>query len=294
MELRHCRYFIAVAEELSFTKAAGRLGISQPPLSQQIRSLEEEIGVPLFVRTKRSVRLTEAGRHFLEKAYRILGETDRAVQAARRAARGEIGDLTVGFVASAAFDFLPRVVAQFMARYPDAKLELRDLTTVEQLRDLAEGRIELGLMRPPVDDPELRQEPVIREEFVAVLPSNHRLGSRASIDLRSLAEESFIMVPGRVAPGLRSQMERICRFAGFEPRVRLEVGQLDLAVSFAAAGFGVALLPASIALFRHAGVLFRPLAGLAERAEIVAVWKPGEESPTLVNFMEMARSAAKL
>ncbi|MBV9228842.1 MAG: LysR family transcriptional regulator, partial [Chloroflexi bacterium] len=205
MELRHLQYFVAVAETLNFSRAAERLCMAQPPLSQQIQRLEEEVGAQLFYRTKRSVRLTEAGQLFLQEAYRTLSQAEHAIQTARRAGKGEIGRLAIGFVGSSAYGFLPTVIRTFRERFPDVELTLREITTVEQVQALHEDRIQVGFLRLPVSADNIEYEPVQREPFFLVISAKHPLASLPEIPLHALEYEPFIFVPHALAPGLYDQ-----------------------------------------------------------------------------------------
>jgi DNA-binding transcriptional LysR family regulator len=280
---------VAVAEELNFSKAAERLNIAQPPLSQQIQRLEDEIGVRLFERTKRSVALTEAGRHFLDLAYKTLADAEAAVQSARKAGRGEIGHLSIAFVASTAFAFLPAVIRTFSAEYPEAELDLHDLTSAEQRNAFEQGTIDIGFMRPPISLEGLESVVVLREPFIVALPSDHKLACLDRIPVAALANESFIAISHALAPGLYAQTQGILARAGIAPHIMQEVGQLDIAIAFAAAGLGVAILPASIAAFSHGKVSYKPLEDCSDEAEIIAAWRAGNASPLLINFVQTVR-----
>src|SRR5690348_11319775 len=258
MELRHLEYFVALAEELNFSRAAKRLYITQPSLSQQIQSLEKEIGVQLLQRTKRSVRLTEAGQLFLEEAYRALDQVQQAVHTAQRADRGEIGQLTIGFVGSSAYGFLPTVIRTFRERFPEVALILRERTTVEQIQMLRDGQIQVGFLRPPILDETLQQTVVQQEPFLVALPKTHPQASVPHVPLPALANESFILVPYKLAPGLYTQMTNMCMQAGFQPRMVQEAIQFHVIISLVAAGLGIALVPACIQTFRRPDVVYRP------------------------------------
>src|SRR3954453_15892050 len=196
MELRHLRYFVAVAEELHFGRAARRLQLAQPPLSRQIQGLEQELGVRLLERTKRHVELTPAGKVFLEHARKLLTEADHAVAAARRAARGEIGRLAIGFVGAATYSALPELLRVFHTRFPDVELVLYEMTSAHQHDALREGRIEVGFVRPAIPDDTLARRVARGEPLVAALPAGHRLARRDEpIPLSDLAGEPFILFP---------------------------------------------------------------------------------------------------
>jgi DNA-binding transcriptional LysR family regulator len=285
MELRHLRYFVAVAEELHFGRAARRLHMSQPPLSQQVKRLEEELGVQLLHRTKRRVELTEAGEAFLGEASLALSQVEAAAEAARRAGRGETGTLSVGFVGSAAYEVLPEVLKAFRGRYPDVEIRLEELTTAQQVRALGEGRIEVGFVRPPVGEESLAVETVLREPLVAVLPGDHSLSEQEGVSLGALAEEPFVMTPRRLGPSFYDRIVGACREAGFSPRVVQEAIQMQTIIGMVAAGIGVALVPASESNLTRKGVVYKPIQDEGLEVELAMVWAPEGSSPTLRAFL---------
>jgi len=290
MELRHLRYFIAVAEELHFGRAAKRLGMSQPPLSQQIKLLEEEIGVTLLTRTKRQVVLTPAGEVFLGEAKKSIAQAGQAVQAARRAARGEIGQLSVGFVSSAVYGNVPSIFSLMRSRYPGVSLLLQDLTSEEQVEALKTGRIDVGIIRPPVVDAEaLKMQVIWQEALMIALPADNPLALREEIALEELAEESFIQIPRHVAPGFYDQCIRICARAGFSPKIVQEARTTPTIVSLVAGGMGVSILPSSLRSLQRAGVVYRPLKSPAPTSDMAVIWRPADTSPTLNAFLEIIR-----
>jgi DNA-binding transcriptional LysR family regulator len=290
--LRYFEYFIAVAEELNFSRAAERLKISQPPLSQQIQRLEKELGVKLFIRTKRKVELTEAGAAFLQEANRTLAQMKTAITIAQRAGRGEIGKLVVGFVGSSAYGFLPTAIRTFRERFPDIELTLKELTTVEQVEALSKDQIDIGFLRPPIFREDLEQEPVQKEPFLVAISEKHPLAAHPSISPQDLSHEPFILVPHSLAPGFYDQMMEICAPAGFRPQMVQEAIQFHVIVSLVAAGLGIAFVPASIRTFQRADVVYRPLEQVTIQAEIMAVWRRKGASPVLSSFMEVVREYA--
>ncbi len=293
MELRHLRYFLAVADELHFGRAAARLHISQPPLSQQIRQLEEELGFELLARTRRRVRLTEAGRAFREDARALLDRLAQATLSAQRVARGETGALAVGFVASATYAILPRLYRRFHERHPAVSLTLSEMSTAEQVEALRAGQIQVGLARPPIGDDSLAQE-VLREEPLALaLPARHRLAARRAIPLRALADEPFVLFPRQPRPGWVDVVQAACRAAGFRPLVAQEVLELSAAVTLVAAGVGVTLVPESAQALRLAGVAYRPLRPPAPTTQLVALHRAEDPRPTVARFLEVAREVAR-
>jgi DNA-binding transcriptional LysR family regulator len=289
MELRHLRYFLAVADELHFGRAAARLHISQPPLSQQIRQLERELGFDLFARTGRRVRLTDAGRAFRDEARSILARVDEAAAAARRVAEGHSGELAVGFVASATYAVLPRLYRRFRERHPEVALTLAELSTAEQVQALRAGRIQVGLARPPFDAGDLAVEPLAEEPLVVALPSRHPLAAARAVALRSLARERFVLFPRQPRPGWIDVVQGACAEAGFRPAVAQEVLELSTAVTLVAAGIGVCLVPASARALRLSGVAWRPLRAPAPSTRLLALRRADEPRPVVERFLEVAR-----
>lgn len=295
MELRHLKYFIALAEELHFGRAAKRLGMSQPPLSQQIKQLEEEIGVVLLKRTKRQVALTAAGEVFLGEARKSLAQASHAVQAAQRAARGEIGQLSVGFVSSAVYGKVPSIFSLMRSRYPGVSLLLQDLTSEEQVEALKVNRIDVGLVRPPVVDAEaLAMRVIWQEALMVALPEGNPLTRQEEIAIEELAEESFIQIPRHVAPGYYDQCIRICARAGFSPKIVQEARTTPTIVSLIAGGMGVSILPASLLSLQRSGVVYRPLQKPAPTTDMAVIWRPADKSPTLRSFLEIIWEVAEM
>jgi len=261
MELRHLRYFVTVAEEMNFTRAAGRLHIAQPPLSQQIRQFEDELGVQLFHRTKHRVELSVAGKEVLVEARRTLAQAERVAIVARRSAQGLTGDLNLGFSSAAPHGVLPQIVRAFRARFPEVILKLHELSSEQQLARLEAGTIDVGFIRLPVENTPSRivLEPVSREALILALPKGHALTRLRAVPVRSLANASFIRFPRHVAPGLYDQIDRICGRAGFTPRVVQEALQIPTTISLVAAGLGIAIVPDSIQALYREQVVYRPL-----------------------------------
>jgi len=289
VELRHLRYFVAVAEELHFGRAAERLQMAQPPLSQQIRKLEEELSVQLFYRTKRRVQLTAAGQVFLEQAQLMLAQAEQAIKAAQRADQGELGRLVIGFVASACYDVLPDILRVYRERFPDVSLVLRELTTTQQVHALLNGRINIGFIRPPVHHEALEVETILREPFLVALPENHSLASQAEIPLKALSKESFVLFPRHLGPGFYDQVVSLCQQAGFSPDVSQEAIEMQTIVSLVAAGFGVSLVPASLQNLRRVGVIYRRIQGATPVAELAMIWQKKASLPVLQTFMALVK-----
>lgn len=259
MELRQLRYFVAVAEALHFGRAARRLQIAQPPLSQQIRRLERDLGVSLLHRTSRRVELTDAGRAFLVEARLTLAQAARATEVASRAAGGHVGQLIIGHMASAELDVFPRLLPAFRKRYPAVELELRLLGATEQFEMLRDREIHAGFLRLPASDRVLTVRPIVREPLVAVLPERHPLARRRALALTALDGERFILFPRSHAPGYYDTLVATCRQAGFEPTIMQETKRLHTALGLVASGRGVSLMPKCVGRLRRPGIVCRAL-----------------------------------
>ncbi|HZU00800.1 MAG TPA: LysR family transcriptional regulator [Ktedonobacteraceae bacterium] len=294
MELRHLRYFVAVAEELHFGKAATRLAIVQPSLSQQIRQLEDELGFPLFQRTKRSVELTEAGKVFLSAARSILAQVHEAKRAAQRAYRGEEGRLVVGYISSSTYDLLPLMLRVYRERFPHVEVVLRELTTYEQVRALEEEYIQVGLLRLPINVPLLDIEIVRQEPIVCVLPEEHPLAARERIAVPLLAQEPFVLQSRHRGAGYYVELMKLCLNSGFSPNVIQEVTELHAIVGLVAAGIGVSLVPLSAQNIRSQGVVYRELEGTAPMTEMAVAWRRDAHSAIVQNFLTVARETQGL
>jgi DNA-binding transcriptional LysR family regulator len=294
MELRHLRYFVMLAEELHFGRAAEKLHISQPPLSMQIRALEDELGVRLFNRTQRHVALTQAGNALLQEARQVLARVEQAVLVTRRAGRGEIGQLAVGFISVADYNVLPSVLRDFRRRYPLVNLTLHEATTDVQVRDLLAGRLDVGFVLPPVGEPALESVSILREPLIAALPDKHPLTDKpGKLDLGKLRDAPFILFPRPYAPGLYDDIVSCCKAAGFSPRVEQEAIQMQTIVSLVSAELGVALIPASLMNLRRTGVTYKALRQTSPMTEIHLAWRRGDELPALRVFLEVARHSAQ-
>jgi DNA-binding transcriptional LysR family regulator len=289
VELRQLRYFVAVAEELHFRRAAARLHISQPPLSQQIARLEEELGCQLLTRTRRRVELTAAGEAFLRDARAMLAELDVAVATARRIDTGQAGLLRVNFVGSALLSIVPGIVQRFRRGRPEVEISLRERSTVEQLRALSAGVIDVGLVRPPVDVEEgLSSQVVLRERTVAAIPVGHALAGLRRVPLGRLATEPLVMFPREQAPGFHDLLTGRLAATGTSPQVVQYAPEMLTIIGLVAAGIGVSPVPASVARLALDGVTYRPLSG-APDTELVAVVRASEQSPLVRAFVVDAR-----
>ncbi|RDS91601.1 LysR family transcriptional regulator [Pseudomonas fluorescens] len=290
MELRHLRYFIAVAEELHFGRAAQVLGISQPPLSQQIQALEQEVGARLFERTNRRVELSEAGRLFLHEARLVLAQVDKAADVARRAQLGELGELKIGFTSSAPFNStIPQAIFAFRQAFPAVHLNLQEMSSTEVAESLVDESIQVGLMRPlPLPD-SLTVIELMREPLVAVLNAGHPLveGSESGLHLAQLAQEPFVFFPRTYGSGLYAQLLNLARDAGFSPHFAQEAGEAMTIIGLVAAGLGVSVLPASYQRIRIDGVVYRTL---LDQEAVTAVWlvqRKGAQTPMAKAFVEL-------
>jgi DNA-binding transcriptional LysR family regulator len=291
MELRHLRYFVAVAEELHFGRAALRLRLSQPALSRQVRDLERELGVPLFSRRGRGVVLTSAGEAFLEGACQTLARAEEAAEDARRAHRGEVGRLSLGFVQSATFGALPRLLGAFRKECPGVALEVRAMTTVEQVAALRDGRIGAGLLRPPIDDRGLALRTISRDPLMVALPKGHALVERERVPLGALASEPLILYPRSDGPGVRDAIVGLCQRAGFSPRIAQEAGEAQTIAALVGAGLGAALVIAPVPAPHGPSVAYRPLEDELPSWEMALAWRRADPSAVLRRFLEVARAA---
>ncbi len=294
IDLRRLRYFVAVAETLHFGRAATRLHISQPPLSRQIQQLEREIGTLLLRRNKRHVELTDAGAHLLVDARRILVDAEQLAERTRRAATGAIGQLTLGFISAVDYSILPGVLRAYRESYPGVTLDLRELTSDIQLRELRTSRIDVGMLLTPVDDASLTTLPLLREPLVAAIPASDPLARRGRlVSLTALALRPFILFPHSNAPGLHDMIVDFCRSAGFTPRVAQEAVQLQTIISLVSAGLGVALVPASLMDLRRSGVVYRQLQQLSPQFTVALAWRRDNSNVCVANFVTTARRHAR-
>ncbi|MDQ1105677.1 LysR substrate-binding domain-containing protein [Nocardioides zeae] len=291
MELRHLRYFVAVAEECHFGRAAERLHIAQPPLSQQIKQLEAHLGVTLLTRSTRRVELTAAGAAYLDHARAILASVDRAADDARRVADGCVGRVAIGFTGSATYELLPRLARVLRAELPDVEVELHgEILTPGQVARLHDGSLDVGVLRPPVEDDALDVHLLRREPLVAVLPDAHPLVAAPGISavrLADLAGESFVTYPSGHRSVVHEAVLAACRAAGFEPQPVAEVAETSTLVSFVAAGLGVALVPESVQHLRITGAAYRPLAGTAPSVDLGVATRRGEDAPVVRRVLDL-------
>ena len=290
MELRHLRYFTALAQELSFTRAAQRLHVSQPPLSQQIKALEDELGTALFVRTSRRVELTAAGEVFLGHAKAILERVEQARGQAQAVGAGHAGHLEIGLSGSLLLGPLPQLIAAYRRSFPGVAVVLHEMTPTVQLSALRDRKIDMSFSRTAVNDESLASELAWPDPVVVALPRGHRLAARRKLELRDLANEEFIML--RLdSSGFARYLNECCAEAGFVPRASQQVVESQAIPSLVAAGLGVALVPASLQRVHRRGVEYRGLARKAPRADVYAIQRRGETSPVVRGFLDKVQEA---
>lgn len=290
MELRQLRYFVVVAEELHFSRAAARLNMSQPPLSQQIKALEADIGATLFHRTKRSVALTAAGRDLYEQLGPWLATLEDMVGRARRIAAGEEGQLSVACSFSTTQALLPQIIRNFRDSYPKITLRLREMQIEQQLESLAKGLVDIGIMRLPVDESHLMTAPLYDEALMVALPLGHPLAARKQLSLIDLKEEVFLKA-SRNSAALFESIQSICRRAGFEATVTEVSSNLNTAVGLVGVGMGIALVPESMRWAKPSQIVYRPLRD-SPRSTVGAVWRRGDAPPAVALFVDVANKTA--
>ena len=291
LELRHLRYFIAVAEELNFSRAAERLHMAQPPLSAAIRQLEQELGTELLSRTTREVRLTDAGSTFLEGAHRTLAELERARSDTQRAAAGEVGQLRVGFSWSARFETLPSIGRSFRTTHPDVSLLTEEMWNARMPPGLRSGAIDIAVSLCPEVANEFSYQTIRAEPVVALLSQEHPLADDKGLALRDLAEEGFLFFPRELAPRLYDFMVGLCRQAGFEPIARGESFHSGWELQILSDVDVVALAPASVASELPEGVVAVAVSDPPDRLQTAIVWRKDDRSPVNRAFREAAQAA---
>jgi DNA-binding transcriptional LysR family regulator len=300
MELRHLRYFIVLAEELNFSRAAERLHIAQPPLSQQIRSLEDELGLQLFDRKTRPLQLTPAGQVFLEQARQVFIQVEQAIVSAQRANLGEIGRLTVGINTSIANSLLPNILQTFRSRFPDVELVLYEQASYQQIQELYKLKIDVGfvnlhhLRNIDENDDTLSFMSILQEPFVIVLPESHPLAGQTQVSLAELADELFILPSPQLPSGLYCQIVSLCQRVGFSPKVRQQATWMSTVLSLVAGGVGISLLPANAQNLQRTGVVFKVIQEQSPIFQMAMVWRRNDPSVILHNFLEVVRSVTQI
>src|SRR2546426_6017304 len=291
MELRHLRYFVAVAENLNFTKAAAKLYLAQPSLTRQIHNLEDELGVRLLSRSKSRVDLTEEGRSFLVDARRILALATESILAVQRLGRGETGQLNIAYLSNSDFDLLPETLRAFRRTFPHIALNLFDMTPAEQFRALEARKIDLGFvgLRPPASTRGLQWESIARHKTVVVLPVKHPLARKRRVNLGELKTVFFVGMSEKTHPGFRDWLCETCQRAGFTPRI-LQDAELEPAhMTFVAEGLGVTLAREHIKTLPHPGVAIRPLMPPV-RTDYFIAWNRDNDSRALQQYVEIVKS----
>ncbi len=290
MELRHLRYFVAVAEELNFTRAAERLNTAQPSLSQQIKHLESDVGVPLLDRSKRHVSLTAGGKVFLAEAREILARVERAGQRAARAQQGKSIELIIGVVPAAEIKILPKLIPLMKRSLPKVRLVFHNLPSAEQKRLLVTGSLDFGLLRGPFEDPRLEVEDILWEKLVAGLPARHPLARKKTVSIRQLNEVPFIMVSREGSPELHDAVQAFCERWGLHPRVVQHADNILGNLNMIRAGMGFALLPDyATSILPHA-VVAKPLAWNPEPVvSLVVAHRRGNPAAAMLAFKKLLR-----
>jgi DNA-binding transcriptional LysR family regulator len=291
VDIRLLRYFSVLADELHFGRAAARLFMSQPPLSQQIRLLEDEIGTPLFVRSHHRVELTAAGRTLKEQAPLVFAQLNRALDLTRQAGRGQVGELEIGMISSVMVGLLPEALRQFRERYPGVEWRLQEMTPAAQVAALKERRIDACIFRLGQEDPAVRSELLQHEPIVMALPATHRLAGHTSLALGEFAGEPFVAFESKRSR-FADHLLHLCIQAGFAPLVRQQVTEVQTLLALVSAGFGVALLPGSTASLAPPGVVFRPLEPALPAVPLYVHYRVDDHSPVLKAFLETLREVS--
>ena len=291
MDLRQMRYFQALAEERNFTRAAERLHMAQPPLTRQIRALEEELGADLFVRTAKGVTLTEAGMALMDEVPNLLALAQRAKERALLASQGHTGRLDIGIFGSGVLDAIPRILARFHADRPEVKIVLHNLTKTEQIEALRERRISVGFNRLIPPEADLKVVTVLRETMMIALPAHHALAKKASLTIPDLSDQPLILYPRLPIAGLAQQVMQAFVREKAVLRVEQEVEDVLTAIALVAGGFGVCVTTASSASLRLPGVVYRPLISKHLREiELSCLYRQSDESPLLAAFVSVVRN----
>jgi DNA-binding transcriptional LysR family regulator len=294
MELRHLRYFVAVADTLNFTRAAEKLHLAQPSLTRQIQNLEDEIGVRLLNRTKKHVALTEEGTAFLVDARRVLALAEESIQAVQRRSRGEIGQLNIGYLSNFNFDLLPKTLGSFRKEFPHIALNLFDMTPAEQFRALDARKIDLGFvgLRLASASSDLQWECIARHKTVVVLPAKHPLTRKTRLSLHDLKAMFFVGMSEKTHPGFRNWLAETCQPAGFIPRILQDADLEPGLMRFVAEGLGVTLAREKIQILPHPGVVFRPLSPPVRTGYWIA-WNRGNTSRALHEYVQIVKDLTR-
>ncbi|MES2196976.1 MAG: LysR substrate-binding domain-containing protein [Pseudomonadota bacterium] len=292
MKINQLRYFLVLAEELHFVRAAARLNVSQPPLSRQIQALEHELGLILFVRGNQRVSLTEAGAALYSDLKETFAGLDRAVTRAKGVARGEAGRIAMGMTGSVSFGIMPSILERFHSKFPLVRMEILHLIKADQLQALAARRISLGLTRSAAHTAQIVSEVIHQEPFIAALHESHPLARQKSIALEKLAADNFVLYRGNSWPSVADEIIGLCAAAGFSPTIDQDTGEMQTAVSLVAAGLGVTVVADCIRSFLLPRVVYRTLTvrGKIPLTKLHAVYRKDDASPILKAFLRLARS----
>lgn len=291
--IRQIRYFLTVADERSFTRAAEKLHISQPPLSMQIKAIEAELEVRLFERTNRGVRLTAAGEAYYRELRAIVQRLDEARVAAQRVARGEAGSLSVGFVSIADFTFLPETLKRFRHAWPDVDLHLVEETTNVQVQGLKAERIDVGIALAPINEPGIAFTPLFDETLVLAVPAGLAASGRHRPSLAEFSAQPFVLFPRPMAPGLFDAVQSYCAAAGFSPRILQYARQMQTIISIVSTGLGVSLVPASLIQLRRQGVSYLKPREASPRIGVGLAWRSGDSNIVAANFRRVAAESSR-
>jgi DNA-binding transcriptional LysR family regulator len=287
MELRQIKYFVTVAEELNFRRAAERLYMEQPPLSRQIQSLEAELGVELFHRSKRGVTLTAAGAAFLDEARLTLAQAERAAKAARQIGEMQKQQITIGFSICAFNRVLPGIIQAFRQKFPDIKVTLAEMSTESQIQALLDEKIDIGFIYVPISQPEIETITLLCEPLVVALPPTHHLASQEVIDLKMLADELFVVCPQYIKPDLYTQILNLCQKAGFTPNIIQEASPPEVQLALVESGMGISLVAAGAQIRHNLNVVYRPLVECVPTLEIAAAWRKRNIPIVLKQFLQV-------
>ena len=293
MELRHLKYFNAVASTLSFSRAAELLHIAQPPLSRQIRQLEELLGAELIDRASRPIALTMAGKFFYEQTVQVLSHMEQIAAGTRRIAHGQQHWFNIGFVPSALYGLLPELIKQFRAGLPELEIGFSELMTMEQVEALKSGRIDVGFGRLPITDADIVCETIVEEPLLAVFPLDHPLLKKARVSLAQLAEENFILYPARPRPSYADQVLELFAARGLRPRIVKEANEMQTAIGLVAAGVGVSLVPQSVRGLHRADVVYRPLSNKGVCSPVIMNFRLNDHSQLLQRLRDTAQQVVR-
>lgn len=290
MEFRQLRYFVTVAQELHFGRAAERLDITQPALSKQIRVLEINIGVQLFIRTKRTVNLTPAGEVLLIQAQQLLKQAKETIELTQRTAQGKIGRLTIGFTPTATNSLLPQLIGQFRSRYPQVEIKMLELSTEEQVIALNQDKIDLGFLHPPIDSRGLKLYSIFSEDFVAVLPKQHYLSQKQVIFFKDLAQEFLILHSRSEGPFLYDEFLKLCHQEGFQPKIAQEADSHQSRICLVSAGIGITFIPVGLQILVSEDLVCKPIENFPIKLEFAAAWRFVSIQPSLQEFLRLLRT----